>query len=273
MLRFWIIGILCVFAIGCTPALTCGEEARCTRVADDEKDVLSAVQRPTRERPAKPKSPARLLGLHSGDAVLYSLAPRYECAEVEGGQEFLDELARIALENDLLGIKAVSAPDMKYYLQNDQFDWGRPEFFERLDEDQGRDFFPALRELLPLGCALGPDGSMLVPWIASQPLPPKSKFGHALVIGRDVPIYNLSDTSENARKPATASWEWAELTLGSYSRFASLQHVRLSDGTRGMISPRHMRAPGDYRLQARRRNGRWLITGWINVLEPIGLDD
>ena len=186
------------------------------------------------------------------------LAPRDECASVEG----LGELQN-ALE------KAVAARDtdalMALVDEHVQLDYGggsgRAELRERLTSPDYR-LWDEIERAVALGCGVSTsaDGGTYAswPWYFSKDLIPLDPYEAMIVTGAEVPLRD--GPSADAKEIGTVSWDYVQLK--EYSDAAFLPVVT-RNGREGYMDASRLRSLVDYRVMADKTDKGWKIAAII----------
>ncbi|KUO55239.1 MAG: hypothetical protein APF78_00900 [Sphingomonadales bacterium BRH_c3] len=190
-------------------------------------------------------------------------APRDECGDIAGAQEFRIALAAAVTERSEERLLPLFAGDAILDFGGGS---GRDLLRERLDDpDYG--LWEALESLLQLGCAKGPaeEGSIVMPWLWAQDLGEDDAFSVLYVIGQDVPVYRDATGPEIIDN---LSWDlvgWsAYLEQAEEEQSATRAKVVLEGGAIGYIARNKLRPLLDYRLLAEpAKDGKLLVTAFI----------
>jgi hypothetical protein len=184
-------------------------------------------------------------------------APRDECAEQPGATEFRHQLAAAVAKGDAQAIAALASPNVKLGFGGDD---GKARFLERLQDPDG-ELMAELRQVLPLGCAVNPEGNLTMPWYFAEDMGDIDTYAAMIVTGEDVPLYTRADAASPAKQ--RLSWDAVELRGGLFPDRA-FQRVRTNDGTEGFVATGKLRSLLDYRLLVSRENGAWKITAIVS---------
>jgi hypothetical protein len=182
-------------------------------------------------------------------------APRDECRDIEGADQFRQQLADAVEARDADALVALADDGIDLDFGGG---FGTAELRARLDGGN-RDLWGELDELLQLGCATNEEGEIVLPWIFEQDYGDMDFFDAMLVIGEDVPVFEEESTA--SRRVETVSWDVLE--MAPYEQGPRFMQVKLPDGKVGFVEQEHLRALADYRLFASRLKGRWRITAFI----------
>jgi hypothetical protein len=184
-------------------------------------------------------------------------APRDECANEAGAAEFRRQLAAAVAKGDAQAIAALASPNIKLGFGGDD---GKARFLERLQDPDG-ELIAELRQVLPLGCAVNPEGNLTMPWYFAEDMGDIDTYAAMIVMGEDVALYTKADAASPVRQ--RLSWDAVELRGGLFPDRA-FQRVRTSDGTEGFVATGKLRSLLDYRLLASREGGAWKITAIVS---------
>lgn len=183
------------------------------------------------------------------------LAPRDDCASIEGVPAFRASLAKAVAARDADALAALFASDVRLDFGGGG---GVAELRTRLAAD-GK-LWGELADLMPLGCARSSGGGIVIPWVFEQDLGELDPFMAMLVTGEDVPVRAAADAG--SAQVATVSWDAVEL-LGGFKPDAAAQQVKLAGGKTGYIDTRRLRSLLDYRLYASEADGVWKIDSFV----------
>jgi hypothetical protein len=183
------------------------------------------------------------------------LAPRDDCAAIEGADDFRAQLAQAVGARDAERLTALAAPDIKLDFGGGS---GAGELRKRLAADGT--LWSELAELVQLGCAAGQNGGIVIPWVFEQDLGVRDPAMTMIVTGEDVPVYPAVDGP--ATPLSTISWDAVELANGLVPG-AQRQAIKLSDGKTAFIATDQLRSVLEYRLFASSRDGKWSITSLV----------
>lgn len=176
-------------------------------------------------------------------------APRDECGDIAGAQEFRIALAAAVTDRSEERLLPLFAEDAILDFGGGS---GRDLLRERLDDpDYG--LWEALESLLPLGCAKGPavEGSIVMPWLWAQDLGEDDAFSVLYVIGQDVPVYRDAAGPEIISHVTWGLVGWsAYLEQAEDEQGATRAKVVLEGGAIGYIARNKLRPLLDYRLLA-----------------------
>lgn len=176
-------------------------------------------------------------------------APRDECDALAGAGEFRERLARAVQERDADALAALASPDVKLDFGGGA---GVAELKVRLSAPDG-ELWQALENLVPLGCAASPEGTLTIPWYFAQEIPLDDPYMAMIVRGTDVPL--LAEPKADAKAVTRLSWDAVEMVAnpGAYAE------VKTADGTTGYIEMGKLRSLIDYRLIAEKGADGWKI--------------
>ena len=182
-------------------------------------------------------------------------APRDTCGDLQGADEFRQNLAEAVRLRDADAFVALAAEDIKLDFGGGS---GRTELRERLSSEN-RDLWQELDELLALGCAVNKQGGITIPWYFEQKIAGVDAMAGMIVTGEEVP---LREAPEGDAPPVRAiSWDVVEIS--SFRPDEAYQQVTTTDGEQGFIATDELRSLIDYRLSATRRNSRWSIVNFV----------
>lgn len=198
-------------------------------------------------------------------------APRDECTDIPGADEFRQQLASVVKERDVEGLVALAANDVRL-----DFGGGAGANLLRTHlTSKDRDLWTELEQLLPLGCAKNSQGGITIPWYFGQDFGDIDPMMGMIITGENVPVMSGPPSEDAAvgkvsgEKPAAKpeeirklSWDVVKL-LDGYNPEEPYQKVQLQDGTLGYIATGKLRSLVDYRLIASSRNGKWSITSLV----------
>lgn len=204
----------------------------------------------------QPLPGAVLLGEHTLSQQVGKYAPRNDCGQESGGRAFRDKLAHAALANDAEAIAALASPNIKLGFAGDD---GRERFLAELKNPDGK-LMAEIKRLLPLGCAVSKEGSLVAPWYFAQDMGDIDGYAATIVTGEDVPLHAAADATSPVRR--RISWDLVELNAGLYPE-RDFQQVEAADGTKGFMPTAKLRSLLDYRLLADREDGEWKITAIV----------
>lgn len=182
-------------------------------------------------------------------------APRDECGPLDGAAAFRNRLAEAVRLRDADAVAGLAADDVELDFGGGA---GAGELKSRLNDPE-RDLWPALDQLLTLGCVANDEGGLTLPWMWDQDIGDADPYAAMLVLGEDEPV--LASASRSAEPIATVSWDLVEAI--DYRPDNLFQEIKLADGRTGFIATDKLRSVIDYRLFAERRDGRWRITSFI----------
>ncbi len=121
-----------------------------------------------------------------------------------------------------------------------------------------------LDTVIRLGCAVGYQKSMVMPYYWGQDFGDLDAFDTYVVLGDSVPLFS-SVTGEEVI--GHLNWEAVELSAyfedGAAMDQSPRWEVQTRSGERGFVDQTRLRALFDYRLIAEQSNGRWRITTFI----------
>ena len=198
------------------------------------------------------------------------LAPRDECGDVAGAEDFLSALRAAIAMRDPDVLVALAANDVKLGFGGED---GAARLRRQLDAP-GSTLWDDLAEVMDMGCAANSQGGITLPWYFAQELPLDAATS-MVVTGNDVPLRERP--AVDAPVLATVSWEAVSLDVDQRAdgkkapsplRSSDWRHVRLpatngTEGIDGYIQWSSLRSPLDHRLLASSRNNRWRITAFV----------
>ncbi len=228
--------MLLAFALALILVACSQEDAPAEEVAEVAQDIVAS------EDEATPFAKGRF-------------APRDECRDIEGASDFRMRLTEAVRLRDADAVAALAADDVHLDFGGGA---GSAELKSRLNDPE-RELWPALDQLLTLGCAANEEGGVTIPWFFAQDLGGTDPYGSLLVMGEDVPV--LTEPRASAERLDTVSWDLVE--AAAYDPDAPFQEIKVADGGSGFIASDKLRSVIDYRLIASSRNGRWRITSFI----------
>lgn len=200
--------------------------------------------------------PALLLGRTIGPQQQGRYAPRDDCAELDGASAFRRKLAEAVARGDARAVADLASPDIKLGFAGDD---GRDRFYAQLMAPDG-ELMAEIERLLPLGCAVRPEGGLTMPWYFAQDMGDIDGYEATIVTGEGVPLRAAAE--ETAPVMLQLSWDLVFLDKGFYPE-RPYQQARLADGTRGFVETARLRSLLDYRLLADRKGGEWRITALL----------
>ena len=185
-------------------------------------------------------------------------APREECGELEGANQFRQQIARAVEARDVDTFVSLAAEDIKLDFGGGS---GADELRRRLSAKDSA-LWSELDRLLTLGCAANAQGGMTIPWYFAQDVPGDA-FETMIVTGSDIPLIS----PETGKPMDRISWDAVTLVDGLKSE-APFQLVRFQSETadepqEGYVATKALRSVIDYRLVSTRRNGKWSIISFI----------
>ena len=184
-------------------------------------------------------------------------APRDECRDVPGAEDFRRSLAKAVKDRDADALAALAAPDVKLDFGGGS---GTGELRARLAQKDWS-LWSELDALLALGCAVNPQGGIAIPWYSAQTINGVDPMMGMIVTGEHVPFYK--DADEKSEKLDELSWDAVELTDGLQPE-DEFQKVATADGkTTGYVATDKLRSLLDYRLIASSRDGKWSFTSRV----------
>ncbi|RKF21912.1 hypothetical protein D6851_07830 [Altericroceibacterium spongiae] len=182
-------------------------------------------------------------------------APRDECGDVKGAEEFRAKLAEVVKNRDVDGLVALSAEDIKLDFNGAA---GAEELRRRLEDDEW-DLWEELDTLLTLGCSTNGHGGITIPWYFEQSFDTVNPANGMLVTDENVRV--MTEPHPDADTLKRISWDVVRIDrLVPDDRY---QPVTLRDGEKGYVETDKLRSLLDYRLMASSRNGKWSITSFI----------
>ena len=194
-------------------------------------------------------------------AIAQDLAPRDECAALEGFDEFRAALAQAVANRDADMLRPLVDPQVHIDFGGGH---GVDELIEKLGNDEYQNW-QALEEVQKYGCALGYDDRPTMPYYFMQDMPDGfDPYGTSIVLGDDVPMYS-SETGDEV--VGRASWEAVEevrfLEIVEASEDAARREVITAQGERGFVDAAKLRSVIDFRLAAKRKDGKWQIVVFV----------
>jgi hypothetical protein len=182
-------------------------------------------------------------------------APRDECRELEGANDFRQRLVEAVRLRDADTLVALAADDI-------QLDFGGGSgtalLRQRLYHPDYK-LWEELDALMPLGCATSDEGRIVLPWMWDQDLGDADPYAAMLVTGENEPVHEAASAS--SKEIGTVSWDLVEAV--DYQPDRPFMEVKLADGRTGFIATDKLRSAIDYRLLAERHDGKWSITTFI----------
>ena len=183
------------------------------------------------------------------------LAPRDECASVEGLGELQTALKKAVAARDADALMALVD-------RNVQLDYGggsgQAELRKRLTDPEYL-LWDEIGQALALGCGFdkSADGNSYAtwPWYFSKDLIPLDPFEAMIVTGTDVPLRD--GASATAKQIGTVSWDYVQLKEYSEDPFPP---VVTRDGKAGFMDAKALRSLVDYRIMADKIDGKWKVT-------------
>lgn len=221
------VAVLALFAAGCDR-----DRAPSEKISDAAREVVRDDPRPLAEGP---------------------LAPRDDCASVEGAQAFRAALASAVEARDAAALASLAAPDVKLDFGGGS---GARLLQQRLSAP-GAELWEKLDDLLRLGCAKNREGGITLPWVFDQDLGDIDPMMGMLVTAEKAPL--RAAPAADAPLVTTVSWDAVTLQKG-LSPDAEFQQVRTRDGKAGYIATDTLRSLLDYRMMASSRDGKWSFT-------------
>jgi hypothetical protein len=219
--------------------LTCAacsqEEAPADEVAEAAEDIVAPTPEPT------PLARGRW-------------APQDDCATVEGAAQFRERLAAAVEARDADAVVALAAEDIKLDFGGGA---GKAELRARLN-DETRNLWDELDELMALGCSANDQGGITIPWFFDQDMGVSDPYNTMLVTGENVPLFN--DPKAQSAPLRSLSWDVVEVI--DLKPADAYQQVLVGDVAL-YIATDKLRSLVDYRLIASSRNGRWRITSFV----------
>lgn len=182
-------------------------------------------------------------------------APRDTCGDLQGADEFRQNLAEAVRLRDADAFVALAAEDIKLDFGGGS---GRAELRQRLTGDDWN-LWQELDELLALGCVVNKQGGLTIPWYFEQRIAGVDPMAGMIVTGEDVPL--RTSPEEEGTPLRTISWDVVE--IGSLRPDDTYQQVTTTEGEQGFIATDKLRSLIDYRLSATRRNNRWSIVSFV----------
>lgn len=180
-------------------------------------------------------------------------APRDGCIAEPGALEFREKLAAAVLAKDADALAALADANIKLDFGGGG---GTAELKKRLsDPDQA--LWKALTNLVPLGCALNPEGGLTVPWYFAQDMKLDDPYLSMVVRGVDVPL--LDAPKADAKIVKRLSWDVVEVQNdpGAYAE------VKAADGKKGFVEADKLRSIIDYRLLADKGADGWKLSAFV----------
>ena len=248
-------------------AAACAIPLALLAACDAGGDALQA-EGPANSLPAaaSPSASEQLLTRYIATDPQGPLAPRDECASIDGAQAFRIALAEAVTSRDADALLALAASDVMLDFGGGA---GQELLRQRLTAPEYR-LWQALEALLPLGCAVQDQGRLLVmPWYFAQDTR-FDAFESFIVIGAGVPMHEAPDGA--SERVATLAWEEVEWPLldntlvqepgeAQQPRWANVWLKREGEvPLRGYVAVDRLRGIIDWRLLAERIDGQWRVT-------------
>lgn len=204
-------------------------------------------------------------------AELGPMAPRDDCVELEGAENFLAMLQGAIKARDVDVVVALAADDVKLGFGGDD---GADVL--RADLTGESDFlWQALEDVVAMGCAPNSSGGLTMPWYFAQDISGDA-FETYIVTTDDGPLH--SEPREDSSRVAILNWQEVQVRFGEDGTMlmggnpedpeASWYGVRTvpeagEEPVEGFIRASQLRSVVDYRMLAASRNGRWRIVALL----------
>lgn len=190
----------------------------------------------------------------SGAAQNY--APRNECAEIEGADEFRMQLAMAIANRNTAMLMPLVSEDVLL-----DFGGGRglTELRKRLDHPNYL-LWEELEQLQTLGCGAR-DGQIYLPWYWGEDLGTEDVFSTVLVMGNDVPLQPHRDGS--GTPSAMLNWEVVTLLDDWVKKPIGFAQVETASGQSGYVPWSQLRAQVDYRMIVENTDEGWQVTALV----------
>lgn len=195
-------------------------------------------------------------GNAAGKLAEGALAPRDECRDLAGAEDFRTQLRETIQSRDADRLAALAAPDVK-------LDFGGGSGTGQLRAQLSgvrRDLWAELGELMELGCGVNEQGGITIPWFAAKPIEGADAATAMIVTGEKVPLQESA--ADASRVVEQISWDVVTL-VGVLQPQDTMQKVKTIDGTVGYIATDRLRSLLDYRLIASSRDGKWSFTSLV----------
>lgn len=184
-----------------------------------------------------------------------SFAPRDECSDIAGADQFRMALATAVANRNADMLKPLVDPHIK-------LDFGGGEGWELMSmmlDSEEQVLWEELQAVLALGCS-GEGDSLSMPWVWGRDLGFDDPFSTYLVAGRAVPLRAASDGGASVVR--MLNWEAVSLR-SAWSNEDEFALVTTQDGDRGYVPWDSLRSQLGYRLIARCDDGSWKIVTFI----------
>ncbi len=182
-------------------------------------------------------------------------APRDDCSEVAGADEFRQRLNAAVNARDADALVRLAASDVKLGFDGSS---GADQLRKRLANKDWQ-LWDKLDTLVTLGCAVNDQGGITMPWVAAQALPDIDASDGMLVLGEEVRMR----ATPGGTTLRLLSWDAVEMA-GPFQPDAPFQHVTLPGVGSGYVATAKLRSLLDYRLIASSRNGKWRFTSLVS---------
>jgi hypothetical protein len=243
-------GLLAGLALVALAGCSSGDEAS---AAPEKSDLAAPLPEEALPEDATPDTAHKYLTSLTNPPQTGPWHPRDECIDQPGALAFREKLAAAVLARDADALVALSAKDIMLDFGGGA---GTSELKKRLAASD-QYLWKALQNLLPLGCAVGADGSLTVPWYFAQDIPLDDPYFGMMVKGVDVPVRDAP--KPDAKVIRKISWDAVEVQ----SDPAVFAEVKTGDGKKGYIETAKLRAIIDYRLVAEKHDGEWKLTALV----------
>ncbi len=204
-------------------------------------------------------------------AELGPLAPRDDCVNLKGAEDFLAMLQGAIALRDAEVVVALAAEDVKLGFGGND---GADVLHEALTGDDDT-LWQALEDVVAMGCAPNSSGGLTMPWYFAQDLQGDA-FESYIVTTDDGPLH--SEPREESPRIAILNWEEVSLRFGEDGTMLTGSNPedpenswygvrtlppRGEEPVEGFIRASQLRSVVDYRMLAASRNGRWRIVALL----------
>lgn len=188
------------------------------------------------------------------------LAPRNVCGTMAGADAFRLTLVTAVANRDADMLEKIVDPDVLLDFGGGS---GWEEMRARLDAADYR-LWEELDTVIKLGCAVGSQDSLVMPYYWGQDFGDLDAYGTYIVLGADVPLFA---TAKGERAIGRLKWEAVEF-IGDFETeqdvdAAPFWEIRTRNGMRGFVDQAQLRALVDYRLIAEQRAEGWAISTFV----------